>query len=446
MTVQSQQTTQTEGRSRIPNLSDRHKLYPFLVFILFLAYWLVVYLLERVHFQPDTFRVPLPDIVLSFLAFFHPKVLRHLIPWILGLFLAYQAAVNLLWRLYDLTDRQEAIDFLHRLRTPGNLADIPLTVTPQNLEESREKAVSLRIGGPGRITIPIGMVATTEINGRFYRILDSGNYDLERFEFIHKIIDLRPQERASQAAKFTTKDGFFVTADLGAAYRVRGNQQATLERPYPYNNDTIRALAYDETLMGSGKINDWTAMPARTVQGTVVGIISKLTLADLVKLPEENNLDPYLTVRLEHQARKTLEERNIELIRTWVSNVKLPTEATEQYLALWKVDEAAQTKIILAEGEALAIEELEIAQAEAELTMIKAIAEGVKRANRAGYTSTINEIVALRLIEAMEKLARQSQDATTLPDNLLPQIYNLQNQLLLESHTPNEENSHSERT
>ena len=431
MTTQQSQAAQPRT-TRFAYIRDRHRLYPLLIIFVFLVYWIGVYMLERVELAVDTFPIATPEVIREILAFFHPKVLRHLIPWIWGLFLAYQATVNLLWRLYDLADRQGAIDFLHRLRTPDDLKDTPKTVSSQSLEEDRKQSVRVGVGGPGRINIPIGMVAITEINGRFYRVLNSGSHTLQRFEFIHKIIDLRPQERTAKDVKFKTKDGFFVTADIGATYRVHGGVPPSPERPFPYDNDKVRNLAYDETTMGTNKVNDWVAMPLREIQSTVVGIISKLTLTDLVNLPADNELDPYLTVRLEHQARKKLAEKNIDLMLAWVNSVKLPAGATEQYLETWRVDEETQTKIILADGEAAAIEELEIARAEAEFATIQVIIEGINNANLAGYPNAINQIAALRLIEAMEKLAVQSQDVTSLPNNLIPQIHNLQKQLMLE--------------
>ena len=104
-------------------------------------------MLERVELAVDTFPIATPEVIREILAFFHPKVLRHLIPWILGLFLAYQATVNLLWRLYDLADRQGAIDFLHRLRTPDDLKDTPKTVSSQSLAGLGKGEHSLKANG-----------------------------------------------------------------------------------------------------------------------------------------------------------------------------------------------------------------------------------------------------------------------------------------------------------
>jgi hypothetical protein len=75
------------------------------------------------------------------------------------------------------------------------------------------------------------------------------------------------------------------------------------------------------------------------------------------------------------------------------------------------------------------LEEAELARAEAEVIMIQAIAEGLENARQAGSTGTMRDIIALRLVEALEKMARQSQNYEQLPLGLLPQIENIRLQI-----------------
>jgi regulator of protease activity HflC (stomatin/prohibitin superfamily) len=275
------------------------------------------------------------------------------------------------------------------------------------------------------------MVATTEVNGRYYRTIDSGTHALDRFEFIHKVVDLRSQLRKDKEAKFYTKDNFEVIAAIGATYRVFSDHEASPQRPYPFNVDTVRTLAYTETNLGKGKVGGWEAMPLGQVKGALGKILSKLTLNDLLTLTEQDR-EPYLTIRVEHQARKALQEKGIDLIRAQISGIKLPEKVTEQHLKLWQADWESQAYITIASGKAEALEVMEIARAEAELTMVQAIIEGMNRAQSEGYTGTLNEVVAMRLIEAMEKLAHQTENDDTLPETLIPQLGDIQRGLLQE--------------
>ena len=68
-----------------------------------------------------------------------------------------------------------------------------------------------------------------------------------------------------------------------------------------------------------------------------------------------------------------------------------------------------KARLSKADGEATAVEELEIARAEAEVAMIQAILDGIQRARRSGAATRTSEIVALRLIDGLERMAEQSR-------------------------------------
>ena len=84
-------------------------------------------------------------------------------------------------------------------------------------------------------------------------------------------------------------------------------------------------------------------------------------------------------------------------------------------------------KSALAEGEAGAQTLLEIANAEAELDMVRAVVQEVRQAQQDGYQGSIEDIVALRFIDMLDRLARQTK--TTAADQLLSSLQNIQQQL-----------------
>ena len=123
-----------------------------------------------------------------------------------------------------------------------------------------------------------------------------------------------------------------------------------------------------------------------------------------------------------HQVRPFLFNQGIELLSLHISRLDLPADVNEQYIQYWQTHWQTQIRLQQADGEAMALEEMEIARAEAEMTMIQAIVEGVQRARRISNTNNMHEIIALRLVEALEKMAKQSQQSAALPKSLLPQI------------------------
>jgi regulator of protease activity HflC (stomatin/prohibitin superfamily) len=91
-----------------------------------------------------------------------------------------------------------------------------------------------------------------------------------------------------------------------------------------------------------------------------------------------------------------------------------------------------------ADGEVEVLESHEIARAEAEAIMLRAIAEGLQRSRRAGRDVSSRELVALRLIESLEAMAKNSGQVLSLPNRLMPQLGSLRQRVMLTSGPPEE--------
>jgi regulator of protease activity HflC (stomatin/prohibitin superfamily) len=116
----------------------------------------------------------------------------------------------------------------------------------------------------------------------------------------------------------------------------------------------------------------------------------------------------------------------------------LPKEVEAQRKKYWEAHWDKQRTIQMAEGEAEVFQNMEIARAEAEAIMLQAIAEGLQRAQRAGRTVSAREVIALRLIESLEAMAKNSEQVLPLPAQLIPQLGSLRQQLMLTSSTSEE--------
>ncbi len=405
--------------------------FSLLPLVMFFLFWLFARSLERVDglpmlaawWQNTLPMLPLPTVLVVVFEMFHPRVLRHLIIPGLGWYLAYDAAVSLVQTLYDLPTKQNARSLLSRLQTRGMNQVKPLPVSSKTLAEARETSELLRVGGPGRIAVMAGDVAVTELNGRFHRILGPGAHMLDRLEYVRAILDLRQQERTATAVPLVTMDGIEIKADITITFRLEmGEELPGKSNPYPYDEEAVRQAAYNETILADGTISTWDNAPLNSVKTNLAKIIANYRLDDLLHTRQAD--DPFLAIRNElvHQARPFLFNQGIELLSLHISRLDLPSDVSEQYIQYWQTHGETQIRLQQAEGEAMALEEMEIARAEAEMTMIQAIVEGVQRARRISNTNNMHEIIALRLVEALEKMAKQSQQSAALPMSLLPQI------------------------
>lgn len=421
-----------------PTATDQNSwLRPVLIF-LFLGYWMIAWYLERI----DLANVPLagylqfliPFALPSWMTFirelFRLRVLRHFIPVVVGWWLAYEAAASLVKALYDLPDRPGAKELLSRLIQAQSPSGKPFAVSEERVAAERDKLVLLRVGGPGVVQVNRGNVVVTELNGYHYRILSTGIYNLHRFEYVHAVLDLHPQERSAFQIPLMTQDGIQFMADVHVRYQIEtGNVPVTRERPFPFNETAVLAAAYAQTVAADGEVANWQTMPINKARGILTTIVAGYRLDEI--LANSSAADPLQVIQSElmRKTRAALRTVGIKLSDIHVGRLEFPEDVTEQYIKYWKSHSDARIRLSLADGEATALEEIEIARAEAEVTMIQAILEGVQRARHSTNMTGMREVVALRMVEALEKMARQSQQVQTLPPQLLTQLTTIRQQL-----------------
>ncbi len=417
-----------------------NKFYFWFLIALLLGYWLLSFFVERSNMSAQLlppwdylFPVNNPSTLTIFITgLFSFKVMRHLIPVIIGAFFAYEAAVHLVWQLYDFSDKKDARKFLGRLRSSGPSFEQPLLVSADTLEDHRQDSVILHVGGPGRIQIKGTEVAVTEINDSLCRILPGGKHWLYPFEYVHTVLDLRPQERTATDVSVRTSDGIPLTVTFNIRYRVKQGQQPTRQNPYPYDAEAVRFLAYKITVSDdSGSAGNWEKMPLGLTT-KILTITLKKYLADEILHPDGREDEPYLALSRQvlQTAKAALDKNGIKLLDVNIHSIKLPDDIEEPYMKYWQMQSNLQIAMSQADNKAAALEAEEKARAEAEATMIQAILEGIQRARRSGATTNVGEVVALRLVEALEQMAYTSQQRRPeVYRPLIPQIVQVHQEL-----------------
>ncbi|MCP4420225.1 MAG: hypothetical protein GY805_26770, partial [Chloroflexi bacterium] len=388
---------------RRPSQSIDHPWYLLVMFGLLLLFWLYAWYIERVNTSLITAWLESQNLSilselpgLSFmLEFFHWKVLRHTIAVLVGWYFAYDAAVILVRVLYDLPDRANAKKFLSRLlgllAPPGKAKEI----NPTTLAKERHESTLLRVGGPGKVAVPTGYVMVTEMNGRLHRIRAAGIHTLGRYEYIHALLNLQPQERSADQFAAYSRDGIELRVGVSLKYRIKKGQQAiSKENPYPYDETAVRTAAYSQTVIDDkGSKGTWEDAPLIIAKATLGGILASFRLDEII-FPEQPGEEPYRTLRneLRRKLRAKLDGLGINLLEVAINRLDLPPGVNEQVIEYWKSNWESQMLLKLVDGEATAVEEVEIARAEAEMTMIQAILEGVQRARREGATAHMDEV------------------------------------------------------
>jgi regulator of protease activity HflC (stomatin/prohibitin superfamily) len=287
------------------------------------------------------------------------------------------------------------------------------------------------------VKIPPGEVGVTELNGRFFRLIPSGKQKLGRFEYLHSLIDLRPQERHIVEIPLVTRDGIELTADVTLLFRIdSGGPVPTRDNPFPYSPEAVRLAAYAELVRGDGGNFTWQDVPVNATRGILAGLVAKYRLDELIHPDGRSEPHTILNQELTSKLRGPLADTGLELTRAHIGRLEMPLAASQQYIDRWRAELDTRIRISMAEGEANSLAEMDIARAEAEVIMVQAILEGLYNARRDGGVGTMREVIALRMVEALEKMAVQSQSLQPLPAHLLPQLLDWQQTLSPERQLP----------
>lgn len=394
---------------------------------LFLAYWVYMSAFERIDSAPFLARIFFPELsplqvaalnfppwVTGFIEMFYPRVLRHLIPVLVGWWLAVEAAVSLIQVLYNCPDRKTARDFLKRLRrNRASRQEPPAKVTPQSLEKLRQDSVLLRVGGPVLVEVPDGHAAVTERNARFRRVLPSGTHELGRFEYIVAVIDLQPQERVARDIALLTSDGIPLTTDASLRFSIDPGTEPTHLQPFPFKEKAVRDAAYTGAVAASGTVSSWDDSPMGKVKGALAGQVAQETLNKLFfdENPREVHRD--LMQAVTREVWDKLPKDGIQPLQLRIGRLVPPEAVSRQYTDYWLANQQKEDAIARANGTAPLIQEAEVARADAEVAMLQAIVEGVRRAQNEAGSRLTGYLLALRLLESLRRMVRPNSDTAT---------------------------------
>jgi hypothetical protein len=413
----------------------------FILGFLLILYWLLARSMERIEYavpawwEARAMVFPLFHTFSPVIAFLTEmlalRVLRHFIPVFVGWWLAYSLTIGLVRILYDFATSSEAREFLRRLQSKELSYEMPVYADRRNFAQARQQSPLLRLGGPGRVRVDGSDAAITEHNGRFHRVLGAGTHHLGRFEQVRAIVDLRPQDREQLNVSLITRDGIELKTDVAVTFCImRGEEPATRSRPYPFDREAVRRAAYTETVLEDGTLSTWEQVALNTTVSRLQNIVAKYRLDDLIQ-PENSAANSYPTLHheLKEQVRVAVRQSGVEIMNIRLGRLEAPEPVTEQRIDYWRAYWEKERRITQAEGAAGAVKEIETARAEAEAEMIELLVDGLERVQEEDTSGQSRELVALRVIELLQKIAYRSHQTTGLPGDTLRQLQDLSQQL-----------------
>lgn len=332
--------------------------------------------------------------------------------------------------------------------TTGGNPTSGLRLDRGTLREMRKRHALLRVGGPGSISVGNSDVAVTEYNGRFQRVLGPGTQRLMPFEYVRTVLDLRPQDRHQEITGIT-QDGVEVTTHINLTFRISSDdtyfsstdalnqvpqeepQRPTPSRPYPFGEKAASVAAYLESVDGDGQVSAWTALPLVIAIGQFRRALGESRFNTLFD-PEARGPAPHpeLWQRLQNETRRILRQYGIQLITLSMGPLQAPDVLTAQTLSGWRSLWAGEQHPPETDEQAGAMTTTEDARTEAEIDVLTAIVDGLQQARRESRASLARQIVALRLVEALERMVHARQgDVGVKGEDVLAQLQLLRRQL-----------------
>lgn len=280
----------------------------------------------------------LADFLTSFTA---PQLLRHVIPFLGGLYLAFRLGSHYLADMYELETLSLASR--HLLASMFGFGQDTLVVSEGQLANLDHNSPLLRIGGPGFLNVHLGFAAVLEDSQGLPKVYGpQGRRTVEGFERLRDVIDLRDQLRRVPEVRAVTADGVEVCArDVQMVFRAySGEQPRNLETPYPYTEEAIRRLVYGQPVSERGP-RHWTAGLDRLVAEQVETFVSSLSFENLLALRPQTSRHgtaqetfhisrSKLTERFHtSETERRLREQGLELLWVGVGTWEVRTEESD---------------------------------------------------------------------------------------------------------------------
>ncbi|MCA9984223.1 MAG: SPFH domain-containing protein [Anaerolineales bacterium] len=318
----------------------------------------------------------------------------------------------------------------------------PVTVRREHIPEDRAQYPVLRVGG-GSVSVQPGDVVISEKNGRFFRAFSAGTHRLEKFEGIRSALDLRQQERTLHSSPFVTKDGIEIRLDLSVTFRLLlvdqdadEHQAPRPEEPFPFGPTAARRAAYTETVRNDGGIDNWEDRVIEEVVRQIRRFVAENRLDELIyperTYPERTEHHTHdALLQAAQRARLPLRRRGVELMDVRLGRIEANEAIANQLVEYWQAFWQREEQLKRADSEARAYTAAADARIQAEAAMIRAIVDGLDQVRHRldGSRAESRKIMALRLIESLEEVARRNRPPTAR-DPVMQQLSQLRGQLV----------------
>ncbi len=276
-----------------------------------------------------------------------------------------------------------------------------------------------RFGGPGVLIVQEGHAVILEMSGKISRVVGRGITWLKPFERISMVVPLQTRQEKITVEQVATRDKIIIEEfDILVFHKVDPGRRRN-ESQMAYLPTTKRSCARTFGVrVGVIRVAAYRSV-AETATRDVVG---RFTLEEIFPISDDFRAE-FRRVLTEQINKVTQPLMGVVVGTVDINRVKIPEEAKGRLLKMWLATRDVQiaeseklTSLTQGEAEMARLRLKEVTRAEAQTRMMAAITEGIRQVRE--YGGDPQELIAMRFIEALEKMTEDPATKVFLPNNI----------------------------
>jgi regulator of protease activity HflC (stomatin/prohibitin superfamily) len=285
--------------------------------------------------------------------------------------------------------------------------------------KGEQSGILARFGGPGNLIVQEGHAVILEISGELSRVVGRGITWLKPFERISMVVPLQMRQEKVTVEQVATKDKIVIEEfNVLVFHKVDpGPKEGRIQDGmFAYNEEKLRK---DVWKPDGGDPRGGVRSVAETATRDIVG---RFTLAEIVPMSDSFRVE-FRRLLTEQMNKVTIPLMGVAVGTVDINRVKIPEEAENRLLRMWLADRDVQiaeseklTSMTQGEAETARTRMKEVTRAEAQTRMMGAITEGIRQVREQGGDP--QELIAMRFIEALEKMTEDPATKVFLPNNI----------------------------
>lgn len=319
---------------------------------------------------------------------------RYLLAPAVAMIVAFLYCASYLQDIYELQSYGSAVRYLLASLFDGASFSLflPALYISKGKKDIKDGRTSLldQVGGPGWLYVEPGNVVLLEYLHSPSNVVGAGWHFIPRNQRVQEIFSLDDQHWTANPIVATTRDGIEMAVhDFQFGFRICANHRAdSLVRrvgaaPYPFSSQAVRDVAYNRSVRIDTSLVPWGMATQFRLDGIVTDVINKTNIDDLIAPTTGDPRNEIKHTLLSEKIRGGMKNfLGTELVwvnvgRFEINDEKIREDMKKYRQEVWFTRWIGSSSLLLAQGRAEMISEVEGGRAETTANMLTGIIQAL---------------------------------------------------------------------